>query len=148
MNDDDCRRYVADPEASPAHLETCERCRAMFGDDLVARTMPLPPLALPVAPWEGASYRSWALVAGAGLGVFAVACTLFAVAGISPLGGMAAAIGRAFPSLEIIQTVVFRMSGALRQVPGPWQVGIAIAFVVVNALLVLLLRRSTKGLDV
>jgi hypothetical protein len=147
MNDDDCKRYVADPEGQAEHLETCERCRALFGDLEFAHGA-LPPLALPLAPWEGASYRSWALVAAAGAIVVAIVCSLFFAAGLSPLAGLAAAIRTAFPSIEMVQTLVFRLSGALRQVPALWQAALGLAFVAVNTLLFFLLRRAPKGLDV
>lgn len=147
MKTPDCERYLADPEANAGHLETCVECRALFGP----RSADLPPVrigALPVAPWEGASYRSWRLVLLAGAIVLTLAAGLGAAAGISPFGGLSAALGSTFPSMEVLQALTFRVGGALQHVPGPWQIGIAISFVVINTVLVILLRRPPKGIDV
>lgn len=143
----ECEEYVAEPEAHERHLETCETCRALFGGSWVeARGVRLE--ALPLAPWEGAAHRAWPLVfAGAAL-VLAAAAALFAASGISPLRGLAAAIGSAIPSLDVIQALVWRMGGALQHVPAGWQIAIGVSFVAINALLVALLRRAPKGIDV
>ncbi len=99
--------------------------------------------ALPLAAWEGATYRSWGLVIGGAVVVIALALGLFLVAGSSPM----AAVRAALPSLEIISAGVKLASGAVQNAPVRWQVGIAVAFVVVNTLFFLLLRRAPKGLD-
>jgi hypothetical protein len=104
--------------------------------------------SLPVAAWEGAGERSWFLVAFGALLVIGGACIFFLVAGISPVRGIAAAIGTVLPTLEIVQALTFRVGSALQHVPGPWQIAVGIAFIVINGILLALLRRAPKGIDV
>lgn len=137
MRTPDCERYIEDPEANASHLETCAECRALFGADAAVPAPKIDLDALPLAPWEGAQQRSWPLVAGAALAIFAVACALFAASGASPV----ATLGATIPSVERLYSLVVLMRQAPVTVVG-------VLFLVVNTVLIALLRRAPKGLDV
>ena len=148
MKTEFCERYLNDPEGEALHLDSCEECRALFGAGEVAAPAQLPVTSLPLAPWEGARHRSWPVVALAALVVFGGACALSAAAGMSPMGGIQASLGTLLPSIDILPSTLFRFGDALAHVPTLWQIGIGVSFVAVNSLLVVLLRRSPKGIDV
>jgi hypothetical protein len=136
-----CEEYLNDPEANAAHLEQCDVCRTLetdFGDALPVMPRTLNLDALPLAPWEGASHRTWPLV-GAGLvASLTLLIVLSAAAGISPI----AAVSSSLPSVQALLTVL-QLTG--RAIGGPL---IAVLFVVINTILFLLLRRAPKGVDV
>ena len=144
MKSEDCRRYFEDPEANTAHLAVCAECRAV-AEQLRAHVnnRKLRIETLPLAPWEGASFRSWPLVAGGGLAVIAIAAAFFAAAGASPLI-VFEALRNSIPTAEVVQSFLQLGSGIVRNAP----FAILLAFVVVNAILFVLLRRSPKGIDV
>lgn len=148
MKTDACQRYLANPEAHAAHLDTCEECRGLFSAGAPEGTEPVELGELPLAPWEGASYRPWAMIGLAAGAVLAVSCALFLAGGVSPLTGLRATAGSVFPSIEILQSLAFRVGGALQHVPRDWQIVLGISFFAVNGLLIALLRRAPKGLDV
>ena len=139
----DCQRYIEDPEANASHLTTCAACAALFAAPPVDAA-PLTLGRLPLAPWEGASHRPWALILGIALAVLAVAAALFSLVGLGPLR---AAVARV-PSLDFLMTVARLAGGAAQNAPTGWQVGAVVGFVVVNTLLFALLRRAPRGLDV
>jgi hypothetical protein len=146
-----CDQYLEDPEAHAAHLETCEACQAMFGEldaevEVVSRPVQLD--ALPMANWEGASHRTWPLVIAGAVSVLILAAVLFLASGISPLKGIARAVSSTFPSVELLMNVTRIAGGALHNAPMAWHIAIAVSFVLINTLLLLLLRRSPKGIDV
>jgi len=136
MKTPDCERYIEDPEANASHLETCEECRALFGTDASVPAPKIDVNALPLAAWEGAQHRSWPLVTGAALAIFAIAAALFAASGASPADTLAANV----PTLGRLHALVLVM----RQTP---IMVVAVLFVVVNTLLFALLRRAPKGLS-
>lgn len=140
---DACERYLADPEANASHLAECAECQALFAslDAPIEASVTLD--ALPLAPWEGAAHKSWPLVAGAALTVFCVATALFTIAGI-PIR----ALRNAIPSLSALQLLLENVGDGLQHAPARLLIGIAISFLVVNTLLIMLLRRSPKGIDV
>ena len=142
MTSEQCRRYLEDPDANAEHLAECSECRAMH-DELAAKVaaQPIRVDALPLAPWEGATHRSWPLVLGAALTVIAIAAGLFAAAGASPLIAIGEAVREAVPSAGL-------MLGVLRMMGGAAPIAILLSFVAVNAILFLLLRRAPKGIDV
>lgn len=145
MNRELCQLYLEDPEANAAHLATCAECRAV--EEQLAASVQNRPVrvgALPLAPWEGATHRSWPLVAGGLLSIVAIATALFVMAGVSPL----VMLRDALPSFDILVAVARFAGGAIQNAPAGWQIGIAISFLVVNALLIVLLRRPPKGIDV
>ena len=137
MKTPDCERYIEDPEANASHLETGEECRALFG---ASANVPAPKIdvdALPLAAWEGAQHRSWPLVTGAALAIFAIAAALFAASGASPADTLAANV----PTMSRLQALVLLMRQAPIMIVG-------VLFVVVNTVLIALLRRAPKGIDV
>jgi len=136
MKTPDCERYIEDPEANASHLETCEECRALFGADASVPAPKIDVNALPLASWEGAQHRSWPLVTGAALAIFAIAAALFAASGASPADTLAANV----PTLDRLHALVLLMRQAPIMVVG-------VLFVVVNTLLIALLRRAPKGLS-
>lgn len=146
-----CEDYLEDPEANAAHLESCEACRAMaleLDDAIEIAPHPLNVNALPLAPWEGASHRTWPLVAAGVVAVLILAAVFFLAAGISPLAGIARAVMSALPSLDLMVNLSKLAGGALHNAPMTWHIAIAVSFVVINTLLFLLLRRAPKGIDV
>ncbi|HVE73454.1 MAG TPA: hypothetical protein VNI54_18965 [Thermoanaerobaculia bacterium] len=134
-----CEDYLNDPEANAAHLESCEVCRVLESDlnvDVPARPMKLD--ALPLAPWEGASHRTWPLVAAGLVATLTLLIVVSAAAGVSPVD----AVSSSLPSVQALLTFL-QLTG--RAIGGPL---IAVLFVVINTLLFLLLRRAPKGVDV
>ncbi len=143
-----CDDYLQDPETHAAHLEACEVCRAMFEEldsDLPIQPRPIDLDALPLATWEGASHRTWPLVAAGILAVLVLAVVLFIAAGTSPLRGIATALVGAVPSLDLMVNLSQLAGGALHKAPMLWHVAIGVSFVLINTVLFLLLRRSPKG---
>lgn len=142
MTDQACLQYLEDPEAHAAHLETCAACRALaLGlEPEVDGTARVAVDQLPLAAWEGASHRSWPLVLGGTLAILAIAVALLAIGGGSAFAGE-------MTRLEMLRSFVRLAPGAVQSAPVSWQVAIGIAFVVVNTLLYLLLRRAPRGVD-
>lgn len=143
-----CERYLKDPEANAAHREACAACRDLFG----ALEAPVEGKAvvvddLPLAPWEGASHRAWPLVVGGAAIVLALAALLFVIAGVSPLRGFGRAVLTSLPPLDIVTSVARAAGSAVKQVPASWQIATVIAFLVINTIFALLLRRAPKGVD-
>ncbi len=148
MNRESCQRYLEDPDANASHLAECAECRALA--DALHSSSGLGPRAsvdvggLPVAPWEGAAYRSWPLVAAGAIAVAVIAVLLFAATGASPFEIIRGNV----PSGDVIASLFRLASGAVQNAPVTWQVGIAVCFVVVNGIFIALLRRAPRGLDV
>lgn len=137
-----CEEYLNDPEANAAHLESCEVCRMLESDEL-ADAIPVTPRpmnldALPLAPWEGASHRTWPLVAAGLVATATLLIVLSAAAGISPVDAVASQL----PSVQALLTFL-QLTG--RAIGGPL---VAVLFVVINTILFVLLRRAPKGVDV
>ncbi|HUP45398.1 MAG TPA: hypothetical protein VM779_07780 [Thermoanaerobaculia bacterium] len=145
MNSDACRRYLEDPEAFGAHLAECAECRAVQ-EQLQAKVQnhALRIESLPLAPWEGAGHRSWALVLGGVLFVVAVTAALFAAAGTSPLPAISAALRQVIPARDVVVSFLDLGSGIVKAAP----ITIVVLFIAVNAALIALLRRAPKGIDV
>jgi hypothetical protein len=139
-----CQQYLEDPEANAPHLAECDACRTLFGElDGAVPHQAVRIDVLPLAPWEGASYRSWMLVMGGTLGVLALAFALTAAAGMSLLSAVTAGI-RSTASARLF---IAGAADALRGASLEWRVLFGIVFVIVNAALVLLLRRPPRGVD-
>ena len=140
-----CDDYLQDPEANAAHLESCPACRAIADElamevDVQPRAIALD--ALPLAPWEGASHRTWPLVAAGFAAVLILAVVLFIAAGItSPAGAAQAIVSEVPPVQGLLQ--LFRHTGTALGAPV-----VAVLFIAINTILLLLLRRSPKGIDV
>jgi len=146
-----CEEYLQDPDANAAHLESCAECRAIASelDELIpVEPRPIVLDALPMASWEGASHRTWPLVAAGAAAVLILAVILFLAAGISPLNGIARAVTSSVPSLDLMVNLSQLAGGALHKAPVAWHVAIALSFLAINTILFLLLRRSPKGIDV
>jgi hypothetical protein len=141
-----CDDYLLEPEEHAAHLATCVTCReleeAMRGDaDEIDAPHAMNVDALPLAPWEGASHRTWPLVIAGLVGVLGLAVALTFAAGISSLRGIATMVYSTVPPVEGL-VKLFQHTG---QALGAPMVGLL--FVIVNTVLILLLRRAPKGID-
>lgn len=146
-----CEAYLEDPEKFAAHLETCAVCRDLFAElDAEVAVMPRPIAvdALPLAPWEGASHRTWPLVAAGIASVAMLAIALFLAAGTPPLRGIARAIASSVTSFEAASKFFQLFGSGLHSAPAVVHVTIAVLFVAINSLLFILLRRAPKGIDV
>jgi hypothetical protein len=145
MTSDACRRYFEDPEANAGHLAECAECRSI-DEQLLAKvnSKKLRVETLPLAPWEGAGYRSWPLVIGGALTFVALIAALFAAAGASPFPALAEAMSRAIPTGDVLRSFLHLGGGIVKSAPIP----IIVLFIAVNVLLIALLRRSPKGIDV
>lgn len=136
-----CDEYLQDPEANAAHLESCAACRAIeedLGNEIEVRPRPLNLDALPLAAWEGASHRTWPLVAAAVVAALTLTIVLSAAAGVSPI----VAVTTSLPSLQAVLTFL-QLTGRAIGLPV-----VAVLFVVINTVLFFLLRRAPKGADV
>jgi hypothetical protein len=143
MNDR-CRRFLEDPEANAGHLAECAECRALFDQlNTPIADVSVDLRALPLAPWEGASYRSWPLVLAGAVTVLVMAIALCAAVGISPL--RAVMIG--LDSSAAARASILGAAEAIRNASMLWQVGFGALFLLVNTALVLLLRRAPRGID-
>ena len=141
---DACQRYLEDPEANVGHLAECEECRALFDTlGLSVDERPLSVGALPLAPWEGASYRAWPLVMGGVVVLLAVAIALCYWLGINPLN----IVESSLISMVDVYGVLAGAAAELRESSVLWQIGFGALFLVVNGALVLLLRRAPRGID-
>jgi hypothetical protein len=146
-----CDDYFEDPEKNAAHLESCAACRAMteeLGDSIEVQPRPIRVDALPLAPWEGASHRTWPLVAAGAASVLILAVVLFLAAGTPPLRGIARAVTSSVTSFEATTKFFQHVGPGLHSAPALVHVIIAVLFVVINAILFLLLRRAPRGIDV
>ena len=139
-----CERFLEAPEEHSEHLERCSECRAFSGslnDQLEPEiVLPDPPLA----PWEGASHRSWSVVATASLVVLFSVVGLCLGAGISPLVLMGAA-GQV-PSIPHLFHLLTHFGSAVREAPESFQLEVLAGTIVVNLGLFLLLRKPPKGI--
>lgn len=146
-----CDDYLKDPETAAEHLAGCRECAAIedtLGTAVPHRARAFDPDSLPLAGWESASHRTWPLVAAGVLSVLVLAVVLFLAAGTSPLRGIARAFGSAVPSLDLLVNLSELAGGALHNAPAIWHIAIGVSFIVINTVLVLLLRRSPRGIDV
>jgi hypothetical protein len=146
MTNDECHRYLEDPEANAAHLQTCAECRAVsaaLAEKSDVEPAPIDVNALPLAPWEGSSHRPWPLVLGITAVVVAIALALCDAAGLSPLHVAESSL----TSMEAMRGIIDRATASLRSASLVWQIAFGAAFLIVNGLLIVLLRRSPRGMD-
>ena len=135
--------FLQDPEGHASHLDECADCRAIVaGLDAPLSHEPIRIDRLPVAAWEGAAYRSWGFVAACSAVLAVTAIVMCRVAGVSPLHAVSADA-----SISQWRTLLTVMTGALRHATLGWQILFGCAFVAVNTILFLLLRRPTRGID-
>jgi predicted anti-sigma-YlaC factor YlaD len=146
-----CDDYFEDPEKNAAHLQSCAACRAMTEDldgSIDIEPRPVRVDALPLAAWEGASHRTWPLVAAGAASVLILTVVLFLAAGTPPLRGIARAVASSVTSYEATTKFFQHVGSGLHGAPALVHVVIAVLFVVINTILFLLLRRAPKGIDV
>jgi hypothetical protein len=158
MTEPVCRQWADDPDgATREHLASCESCRRDAGaHDAVERRLaavaadpaPRPVRELPVAPWEGAQHRAWGFVLVALLGVALLAGALFVVLGVSPLAALRGLAGTAAASRTAFSLLTDSLGELLTAAPRRFDIGVAIGFVAVNAILFFMLRRGPRGYDV
>lgn len=135
--------FLQDPETNAAHLEQCAECRALIARlNAVISHEPIRVTDLPLAGWEGASYRSWGFVAASAMALLLATILLCHAAGVSPFKALSMDA-----SLARWRGLLFELSSALRRAALGWQILFGCAVVAVNALLVLLLRRPPRGID-
>lgn len=148
MNRESCERYLEDPESNAAHLAECEDCRALENTLRRHLSDAEPPRVsvaqLPLAAWEGAAHKSWPLVAAGLVAVAIIAALLCAATGTSPIDVLRGKV----PSGDVLTSMVRLAPGFMQNAPGSWQILIVAAFLVVNALFIMLLRRAPRGIDV
>jgi predicted anti-sigma-YlaC factor YlaD len=143
---EECQRYLEDPEANAAHLQTCAECRAVsaaLAEKTDTESASIDVNALPLASWEGSSHRPWPLVLGITAVVVAVALALCDAAGLSPLHVAESSL----TSMEAMRGLIDRATTSLRAASLVWQIAFGVAFLNVNGLLIVLLRRSPRGMD-
>ena len=147
-----CEDYLQDPEKNAAHLESCSLCRALEENvgtlDIDITPRPLSLDALPMATWEGATHRTWPLVAVGAVSVLVLAIALFLASGTPPLRGIAHAVTSGVTSFEAASKFFQMFGSGLHSAPMLVHVTIAVLFVFINTLLFLLLRRAPRGIDV
>ena len=145
-----CEDYLEDPEKNAAHLETCTLCSALEENvgTLDIEPRPLRLDTLPMATWEGASHRTWPLVAIGAVSVLVLTIALFLAAGTPPLRGIAHAAMSGVTSFEAFTKFVQLLGPGLHSAPTLVHVTIAVLFVFINTLLFVLLRRAPRGIDV
>jgi len=143
MNDR-CRRFLEDPEANSAHLAECAECRTLFDQlNTPVADAAVDVMTMPLAPWEGASYRAWPLVLTGAVTILVIALALCAAVGISPLRALTIGLN----SGAAARASILAAADAVRSASMLWQVGFGALFVLVNTALVLLLRRAPRGID-
>lgn len=136
-------QFLENPEANAAHLDECAECRAVFSQlDVPVSHEPVTLNELPLAAWEGASYRSWGFVAVCAGLLFGLAMTLSAIAGVSPLRVLTMST-----SINDWRMLLAAFSTGLRHAALGWQIVFGVAFIAVNSLLFVLLRRPPRGID-
>lgn len=159
MNDD-CRRFLEDPESLRDHAATCDDCRPLLEDlDAIDETFagihrdPRGSLAerfsaLPLAPWEGARHRSWAIVIAGAIALVCLGAAAFTLGGVNPAEGFSEAV-RGSMAGQVGWLRFFRSAPRmLSEAPIHFHIFLFIAFVSVNFVFYLLLRRDPKGTDV
>jgi hypothetical protein len=147
MNRESCKQYLEDPEANASHLAECAECRAIAESLQASGLGPRASVdvqTLPLAAWEGASYRSWPLVAAGAIAVAAIAALLFMATGTSPMQILRGKV----PSADVVASFVRLLGGAVQNAPAAFQIVVAVLFVIVNAIFIALLRRAPRGIDV
>ena len=159
MNDD-CSQFLEDPESFRAHAAGCDECRPLLDDlDAIDETFagihrdPRGSLAdrfstLPLAPWEGARHRSWAIVVAGAIALLCLGAAAFTLGGVNPAEGFSEAV-RGSMAGQVGWLRFFRSAPQmLRQAPMHFHLFLAVAFISVNVLFYLLLRRDPKGSNV
>jgi ferric-dicitrate binding protein FerR (iron transport regulator) len=157
MTDPACRRWADDPEGEREHLAQCPACQrdaaALAAVErnlatVVAEPAPRAPRELPVAPWEGAQHRAWGFVALVVVLVAGLAAALLYALGIAPFDAIADLARNAAGSSRAVALLTDSLGTLLPAAPRAFDLGIALGFIAVNALLFFMLRRGPRGYDV
>ncbi len=146
MMDSACRQYFENPDAHGAHLDQCAACAALFRPTAPPAPPSSPALALdtlPLAPWEEAGYRPWPLAAGIVLAILTAAFALSSLAGLNAIEVLRSASA----TTSELRLFIVSSAESLRGAPMLARIGFAALFIVVNAALVLMLRRPPRGVD-
>lgn len=146
-----CELYLENPEQHRDHLAGCESCRRLenwlnVGPDSDGRVSAVIS-RLPVAPWEGAAYRAWGIVAAAAALVVLGATALFLMSGVSPVEGFLTVLRSLLPGFDVSH-FTNSIPQMLREAPIQFHLVVLTAFILVNAVFFLMLRRPPKGYDV
>lgn len=156
----ECQAFREDPETHAGHAETCDSCGAWRKDldriDAVLGSegpgsMPaggLTAASLPLAPWEGANDRVWAVVVLSGALLLSGAVVFFSLSGISPLRGLTEAVSQTVVPRVNILSLGTAWARTLQRAPAGIHLILGICFIAVNVLFVFLLRRQPKGIHV
>jgi hypothetical protein len=149
-----CEEYLQEPEISQEHLRSCVSCRTLvegLSRDLeessrgAAASVNL--ADLPLAPWEGAQHRSWTSALAVGLTLAVLAMAGFFFAGVPPLRGFwEGMVGGMFPTLDPLK-LLSAISGFVRSAPASFHIFIAFAFIAINVVFYMMLRRAPRGYD-
>lgn len=154
-----CEIWREDPDAHPEHPEGCAACAGVLAslerlDEGLAALGTSPrqnfqgevQRRLPLAPWEGARHRSWGLVLAVVATLALLVTAAFMAGGVNPIR----AIGPLLRSMLAIgdpSEIVRSFSALVATAPTSFHVTVGVLFVLVNAILVLLLRRRPGGYD-
>ncbi len=157
MTQSECDDYLADREANPTHVESCDACqeavrklealeRGIAKARLEGDGAAVDPEALPVAAWEGASTRSWLAVMAVALVVAGLGLGGFVLLGINPIEGFVGALSGAMSAGHLL-AVAKSAPNFLASAPMHVHAMIFAAFVLVNVIFVILLRKRLRGYD-
>lgn len=153
-----CLETYDDPEQMSLHLQTCEVCAsnevafAALEDSLKQQVTP--DLVggglmerLPVAPWEGAGYRSWIVVAAVATIISIALLILSTLSEVSIVTAASAGMD-AIPGLDVLGSLATALGELTGMAGVEFHSGVVLGFVLFNTLLLLLLRRKPRGYDV
>ncbi|MBW3563244.1 MAG: hypothetical protein KY459_00785 [Acidobacteria bacterium] len=143
-------------EAETTHLSSCRECAAEIQTlEQVERSLgstdvePLSPVLkerLPVAPWEGASHRAWLAPVAVGAMLMALAALVAAATGTNPLDMIAAMFRGAASSATEIPDVARSLGTLVSTAPLEFRAAVVAAFIVINGLFAVMLRRRPRGI--
>jgi predicted anti-sigma-YlaC factor YlaD len=155
-----CDEFLDDPTAHEEHLRSCQSCRDLVLElDKIDRALlvgsivepslhPLTAKTLPLAPWEGARYRSWPLIFFVLSALLGAAILLYVSAGVSPTSGFRNVVTGDLLPVDTLIGALRHVGSGLQRAPVSFHLLVAGSFVLVNILFYFLLRRAPKGVDV
>ena len=152
-----CESFLETPDLFENHPNECPECAALVAeldrmDSVISGSaverplVAVDPAKLPVAAWEGSSYRPWSIVLAAFAILGATATLLFVMAGIPPLEGFRAVFLAHGSRLHLFQ-VAEAVGQTLQKASWGTHLAILASFLLVNFLFFRMLRRAPKGID-